>query len=193
MGPESLCSRRRQGLLPKSVVGRPALRARRGGCTIWIGLPASLSEGSRRSAGVWGRRPPDNSAEGFLHPGKGVPDSSLRRMFSRPKHLPARARRGPERRTSGHPAAVLALAVSAVLCGNVARADSYPSIIPQGLSLIANQLNHGSNKAKEVFANIPNGCVLSKYNNCSGTRSNAYFSAGSWMPGTLTLSPGEGA
>jgi hypothetical protein len=106
---------------------------------------------------------------------------------------PARARRGPERRASGHRAAVLALAVSAALCGNVARADSYPIIIPQGQSLIANQLQKGSNSVAEIFANVPNGCVLSKYNNGSGTWSNAYFSAGSWMPDTLTLSPGEGA
>ena len=71
--------------------------------------------------------------------------------------------------------------------------QSYTIPINAGLNLIANQLDHGSNTANEVFANIPNGCVLSKYNNGSGTWSNAYFSAGSWMPGTLTLSPGEGA
>jgi Immunoglobulin domain len=106
---------------------------------------------------------------------------------------PARAWHGPERRTSGHRAAVLALAVSTALCGNVARADSYSISIPQGLSLIANQLDHGSNTTNEVFANVPDGCVLSKYNNDSGTWSSSCFGAGAWMPDTLTLSPGEGA
>jgi hypothetical protein len=71
--------------------------------------------------------------------------------------------------------------------------QSYTIPINAGLNLIANQLDHGSNTLNEVFANVPDGCVLSKYNNPSGTWSNSYFSAGSWMSGTLTLSPGEGA
>jgi hypothetical protein len=126
-----------------------------------------------------------------------------------------RAWHGPERRASGHPdlggaqfqqsveknlsnrsilrVSVLALAVSTALGGNVVKADSYPISLHSGLNLIANQLDRGSNTLNEVFAKVPDGCVMSKYNNGSGTWSNSYFSGGSWMPGTLTLSPGEGA
>ena len=38
----------------------------------WMGQPGGLPEGSRRSPGVWGRRPPDNSAGDFMHPGRGA-------------------------------------------------------------------------------------------------------------------------
>src|ERR1017187_1235863 len=71
--------------------------------------------------------------------------------------------------------------------------QSYTIPINAGLNLIANQLDHGSNRVAEIMPVVPNGCVLYKYENAGGTWSNAYFSAGSWMPGTLTLSPGEGA
>src|ERR1039457_1257666 len=41
--------------------------------------------------------------------------------------------------------------------------QSYTIPINAGLNLIANQLDHGSNTLNEVFANVPDGCVLSKY------------------------------
>ncbi len=37
-----------------------------------MGQPGGLPEGSRKSPGVWGRRPPDNSVGDFMHPGRGA-------------------------------------------------------------------------------------------------------------------------
>ena len=39
---------------------------------ILVGQPEGLPEGSRRPSGVWGRRPPGNSAGEVLHPGRGA-------------------------------------------------------------------------------------------------------------------------
>ena len=67
--------------------------------------------------------------------------------------------------------------------------------IPAGLSLIANQLDHGSNTLNEVLANVPDGSIIYKYNNINGTWVSATYCAPlkTWTPGSLKLSPGEGA
>src|ERR1035438_4620491 len=67
------------------------------------------------------------------------------------------------------------------------------------MNLIANQLDHGSNTLDEVMPSVPGGSVLYKYNNPSGTWSQASFLDGyGWLTvpsgsGSMTLSPGEGA
>src|ERR1039457_3961640 len=52
-------------------------------------------------------------------------------------------------------AAVIAViaAVATMLMGQRANADSYTNVMPNGYSLIANQLDHGSNTADVVFPN----------------------------------------
>jgi Ca2+-binding RTX toxin-like protein len=77
---------------------------------------------------------------------------------------------------------------------------SYTIPIHSGYNLIANQLDHGSNTLNEVLGHLgtngPDGLVLSKYNNASGTWSVSAYSAASglWDNGnSITLSPGDGA
>jgi len=76
-----------------------------------------------------------------------------------------------------------------------APAQGYDVQVSAGLSLIANQLDHGSNTVAEIMSNVPDGCMLSKYDNASGTWSQSTFSAASnaWSLPTVTLNPGEGA
>jgi hypothetical protein len=82
---------------------------------------------------------------------------------------------------------------------------SYAISIQAGYNLIANQLDHGSNSVfgqldhgsnclNVVLPNVPDGCLLFKYDNASATWGQASFSAASnsWTP-NLTLNPGEGA
>lgn len=72
---------------------------------------------------------------------------------------------------------------------------SYTIGVRAGFNLIANQLDHGSNMLNEIMPVVPDGCVLSKYDNANGTWCQAYYSgaSNSWIPATLALSPGEGA
>ena len=74
----------------------------------------------------------------------------------------------------------------------------YTLNLPAGQSLIANQLDHGSNTLDEVLPSVPDGTALYKRNNggTGGSWTIATFSAatGSWLNGgAITLSPGEGA
>ncbi len=76
--------------------------------------------------------------------------------------------------------------------------QSYDVTVPAGLSLIASQLDHGSNTVDDIMASPPNGTKVSKYNNASGTWSQSTYSGGAGTPGAwsvpdLTLNPGEGA
>jgi hypothetical protein len=63
--------------------------------------------------------------------------------------------------------------------------------VPAGFSIIANQLNAGGNKVTDVFANIPDGSTLYKYD---GTKYviDAYDATLGWDDATLTVRPGEG-
>ena len=72
---------------------------------------------------------------------------------------------------------------------------SYNVDVQSGLNLIANQLDHGSNTLDEVLQSVPDGSVLYKYDNAGSRWSAAVYDAagGSWAPGGITLSPGEGA
>ena len=72
--------------------------------------------------------------------------------------------------------------------------QSYTINIVTGDNLIANQLDHGSNRVAEVIPTLPNGCVLSKYDNASGTWQMAsFFDVWTEVTGPVTLNPGEGA
>ena len=73
--------------------------------------------------------------------------------------------------------------------------QSYTIPITVGLNLIANQLDHGSNTLNEIMPSVPDASVLYKYNNTgSNWTASAYNAAtGRWVPGNLTLNPGEGA
>ncbi|HEY1661012.1 MAG TPA: hypothetical protein VGI03_01215 [Verrucomicrobiae bacterium] len=73
--------------------------------------------------------------------------------------------------------------------------QSYTVNLNSGLSLIVNQLDHGSNTLNEIMPVVPDGSLLYKYNNASTNWSvSIYYAAvGSWVPGNITLNPGEGA
>jgi hypothetical protein len=73
--------------------------------------------------------------------------------------------------------------------------SSYTIQIHTGLNLIANQLDAGLDTLHEIMPSVPNGTVVSKYDNTSGTWiQDTYHSAsGSWIPGIVALRPGEGA
>jgi hypothetical protein len=90
---------------------------------------------------------------------------------------------------------LFALALCAPEAATRASTQSYTLDVQPGLNLIANQLDHGSNTLNEVLPSAPDGALLYIYNNGNGTWSSSYYSAGfgSWMPGSLTLHPGQGA
>jgi hypothetical protein len=71
---------------------------------------------------------------------------------------------------------------------------SYDINIHTGLNLIANQLDHGSNRFDEIFTGIPDGLVVYKFDNSGSNWTTSFFSAASnsWSPSN-TLKPGEGA
>jgi hypothetical protein len=72
--------------------------------------------------------------------------------------------------------------------------QSFDIAIHTGMNLIANQLDHGSNTLNEIMPAVPNGCVLYKYENPSGTWKQAsFFDVWTELPASITLSPGEGA
>ena len=70
---------------------------------------------------------------------------------------------------------------------------SYTNSIPAGYSLIANQLDRGSNTLNEIMPVVPEGSHLFKYDNAVGIYLTANYYNGAWQPGNLTLNPGEGA
>jgi hypothetical protein len=63
--------------------------------------------------------------------------------------------------------------------------------VPGGFSIIANQLNAGGNKVTDVFANLPDGTILYKYDGTSYTI-DAFDAALGWDDANLTVKPGEG-
>jgi hypothetical protein len=69
--------------------------------------------------------------------------------------------------------------------------------LPNGLSLIANQLNHTPDNRVETVIGIPNGTVrVSKFNPAAGNFQLAVYDtdAGGWSnPDNITLNPGQGA
>jgi RHS repeat-associated protein len=72
---------------------------------------------------------------------------------------------------------------------------SYTIPVQTGLNLIANQLDHGSNRLNEILTGLPDGCALYKYNNAAGNWDSSTYSAAqqSWQPTNIVLNPGEGA
>ncbi len=73
---------------------------------------------------------------------------------------------------------------------------SYPHSFPAGVSLIANQLDHGSNTLNEVFGGVPDSSTFYKYNNSNQTWTISSYSAAaaSWGAGNaISINPGEGA
>jgi hypothetical protein len=72
---------------------------------------------------------------------------------------------------------------------------SYTVNIHPVFSLIANQLDHGSNTLDEIMPSVPDGCILYKFNNVTTNWVQAYFngSLGAWSPPGISLNPGEGA
>jgi hypothetical protein len=72
---------------------------------------------------------------------------------------------------------------------------SYSINIQTGINLIANQLDQGGDTLHEIMPVVPDGTVVSKYDNASGTWSSASFNAasGAWNPSSIILRPGEGA
>jgi hypothetical protein len=71
--------------------------------------------------------------------------------------------------------------------------SSYTLQLRTGLNLIANQLDRGGNTLAEILPVVPNGTVVSKYDNLNGVWGQATYS-NSWGPaGILSLNPGEGA
>jgi uncharacterized delta-60 repeat protein len=73
--------------------------------------------------------------------------------------------------------------------------SSYAVSIQPGLNLIANQLNRGGNTLNEIMPVVPDGSVVSKFDNASRTwsRSAYNFALGAWVPANIVLRPGEGA
>ena len=82
---------------------------------------------------------------------------------------------------------------SAGLIINGAPDFAYPVNIHTGLNLIANQLDHGSNTLDEIMPGVPDGCVLYKYENASGTWIQSFINGGLGWGMRITLNPGEGA
>jgi hypothetical protein len=72
---------------------------------------------------------------------------------------------------------------------------SYTINVQAGTNLIANQLNKGGNTLKEIMPVAPDGTLVSKYDNASGTWASSTYSAalGTWIPSSIVLRPGEGA
>jgi hypothetical protein len=72
---------------------------------------------------------------------------------------------------------------------------SYTINLQPGTNLIANQLNQGGNTLKEIMPVVPDGTVVSKYDNVSGSWASSTYSAalGAWVPSSIVLRPGDGA
>src|SRR5215510_9178577 len=74
---------------------------------------------------------------------------------------------------------------------------SYSINVPGDRSLIslANPLDRGSNTLNNVLSNVPDGCLLFKFDNTNATwQGSAYNGAlHAWLPSSIKLRPGEGA
>ncbi len=72
---------------------------------------------------------------------------------------------------------------------------SYNVSLQAGTNLIANQLDQGGDTLYEIMPVVPDGTVVSKYDNASGIWSTATYNAilGAWNPSSIVLRPGEGA
>ncbi len=68
-------------------------------------------------------------------------------------------------------------------------------VVHPGLNLIAYQFNNGGNTLREILTNVPDGTVVSKYVNSTSSWLQSTYNAGlgAWVPGNITLRPGEGA
>ena len=75
----------------------------------------------------------------------------------------------------------------------LAQPESYTVVLQPGQTLIANQLDHGSNTVNEVIPTAPDGATFTKWNDGTGTFDppETYFGAIGWEPGLATLRPGE--
>jgi hypothetical protein len=73
--------------------------------------------------------------------------------------------------------------------------QSYGLNIATNLTLIAYQFVSGGNTLQEIMTNVPDGTVVSKYDNTAGHWLQSTYSAslGAWVPPNITLRPGEGA
>ena len=78
---------------------------------------------------------------------------------------------------------------------------SYDVVLQPGLNLIANHLDHGSNKLYEVLPEVPDGTTFFKWDNASHGPGpvQSFIAGGGWFdnstgnPSTVTFSPGEAA
>jgi uncharacterized repeat protein (TIGR03803 family) len=79
---------------------------------------------------------------------------------------------------------------------NLQNSTNYTISLSPGFNLIANQLDLGNNRLDEIMPNVPEGCVVLKFDNWHQMFEIAFFSRGAWAEweeGSLTLNPGEGA
>lgn len=94
--------------------------------------------------------------------------------------------------------------------GNVVGADFFVTVAPPpitapifsnsialhtGLNLIANQFIRGGNNLSDIMPSVPNGSVVTKFNNNTFSWQQSTFNsaAGGWSPANIVLNPGEGA
>src|SRR5206468_8585490 len=73
--------------------------------------------------------------------------------------------------------------------------SSYTENLLPGKNLIANQLNKGGNTLNEILPVVPDGTVVSKFENLGGNWIRSTYNAAlrAWDPSNIKLSPGEGA
>ncbi|MCL4178994.1 MAG: hypothetical protein KJ072_14780 [Verrucomicrobia bacterium] len=69
----------------------------------------------------------------------------------------------------------------------------YRRHLPAGRSLVANQLDHGDNRVARLFADLPIGTVLSKWDVSTQSPVENVLLPGGWTLPDMTLHPGEGA
>jgi hypothetical protein len=65
-------------------------------------------------------------------------------------------------------------------------------VIPPGFSMIANQLDTGTNTLGNLLPNVPQGTIVYKFTSAGGYTGDNFF-GGVWGDPTVTLNPGEGA
>jgi len=72
---------------------------------------------------------------------------------------------------------------------------SYTINIQAGTNLIANQLDQGGDTLYEIMPVVPDGTVVSKFDNTNGVWSSSAYNAalGAWIPSSIVLRPGDGA
>lgn len=72
---------------------------------------------------------------------------------------------------------------------------AYVINVNQGLNLIAYQFDLGGNTLREIMTNVPDGTVVSKFDNTNQIWIQSRYNAGlnAWFPPNIILRPGEGA